>query len=561
MNFFLSQETSRKKTKILVFYFVVCVLILLAAVYLAIFGFGTYLAIQEVPLDWKVWWQPDFFIPTALVTLGFITCGSLYKVSSLAHGGGKKVAELVGGKLLPSNTKNLKERQLLNVVEEMSIASGTPVPSVYLLDESSINAFAAGFSPKDAVVGVTKGTIENLNRDELQGVIAHEFSHIFNGDMRLNIRLMGIVHGILIIALVGSLLMRTRGRRNPLPLLGLILLVIGYAGVFFGKLIKAAISREREFLADASAVQFTRNPDGIGGALKKIGSLAAGSRIQNPKAEEASHFYFANGLRPAFLNALATHPPLEERIKRIEPMFDGKFASPSKIRAEAPQGRINIDPQKVASRVGAMPPENLIYAAAMLSGFSETLQSKIHDPVGACNVIYALLAKEDFQGLKPEARLPLVELAIPALKSLSPSEYEAFRRRVKELSGADKKIDLFEFVLEQILIKNLDPHFGKTKKGGKEVSTMATVKKECEALLLAVEAFARHEKQNEINLDALSGALEKLSRARPKLKEEILKQLVAAIQSDGTVSFEEAEFLRGICMALELPLPPFVTEA
>jgi Zn-dependent protease with chaperone function len=235
----------------------------------------------------------------------------------------------MGARAINPNTTDPDERKLLNVVEEMAIASGVPVPQVYVMDEEDgINAFAAGHKPGDATVTVTRGCMKILTRDELQGVIGHEFSHLLNGDMRLNLRLMGIIFGILCLAIIGRVLLQTgRGReKNPLPLLGLALLVIGYIGVFFGRLIQAAVSRQREFLADASSVQFTRNPGGITGALKKIGGLGEnGSRLGHAHTEELSHMFFGNGVTAPFIGLLETHPPLAERIRAFDPAFDGKF--------------------------------------------------------------------------------------------------------------------------------------------------------------------------------------------------------------------------------------------
>ena len=288
-----------------------------------------------------------------------ILVGTLYKTWRLS-GGGHNVARLLGGRPVDPNTSDAQERRVLNIVEEMAIASGLPVPTVYLLDnEEGINAFAAGFTPQDAVIGVTRGTIELLSRDELQGVIAHEFSHIFNGDMRLNLRLMGVLHGILVIALVGYFILRlsVRGassRRKGggaaaiIPMVGLALLVIGYVGVFFGRVIKSAVSRQREFLADASAVQFTRNPGGIGGALKKIGGLTEGSVVMSPNAEQVSHFFFSDGkfgkVRRAFsgvtpFNFLATHPSLRDRIRRIEPSWNGRYPETVEPTQPEPESR------------------------------------------------------------------------------------------------------------------------------------------------------------------------------------------------------------------------------
>ena len=328
MDFFQSQEAARRKTSTLIVYFVLAVLAMIASVYLA--GVAIVFATGDMPLE--KCWNPRFFCVVSLFTLGVVLCGSLYKIATL-RGGGESVARMLGGRLLEPARATPPELRLLNVVEEMAIASGTPVPPVYLMEEPGINAFAAGFTPADAVVGVTRGAVERLSRDQLQGVIAHEFSHILNGDMRLNIRLMGFIFGILCLSLFGRILMRTRGKKNPLPLFGIALFIVGSLGVFFGKLIKSAVSRQREFLADASAVQFTRNPDGIAGALKKIGGLALGSRLQSPEAESASHMFFANGLGRGFVALMATHPPLTERIRRIDPSFTGEFPKVSPLAA------------------------------------------------------------------------------------------------------------------------------------------------------------------------------------------------------------------------------------
>jgi len=277
-------------------------------------------------------------VATAIVILA----GSLYQVTALRFGGGTRVAESVGGRQISGDTGDPAERRLMNIVEEMAIASGTPVPPVYLMEESAINAFAAGYLPGDAVIGVTRGAIDNLNRDQLQGVVAHEFSHILNGDMRMNIRMIGILHGILLLGLIGHILLRSihfmgRGSRSSsdnkgsagiimaMVGSGLALIIIGSIGSFIGGLIKAAVSRQREYLADASAVQFTRNPSGIAGALKRIGGLSSHGRLEHPNAGIASHMYFAQGVYEGFTGLLATHPPLEKRIRAIEPSWDGGF--------------------------------------------------------------------------------------------------------------------------------------------------------------------------------------------------------------------------------------------
>ncbi|HHH14063.1 MAG TPA: hypothetical protein ENJ98_07480, partial [Thiolapillus brandeum] len=348
MDFFAAQDDARRKTRWLIVLFVLAILSLVVLTNLFIMLFAEYSTDYYVQghtptTFWERFdWERFFWIGLGVTAV--ILLGSFIRTLSL-RGGGRVVAEMMGARLVSGNPRDPLERRLLNVVEEMAIASGTPVPQVYVMDqEEGINAFAAGFGTGDAVIAVTRGTLEKLNRAELQGVVAHEFSHIVNGDMRLNIRLIGILFGILMVALIGRLLLRwgaiashSRSRDSnggvPLVVLGLGLLVLGYVGVFFGNLIKASVSRQREYLADASAVQFTREPQGIAGALKKIGGDAQGSLIRHPDAEELSHAYFSEGIHYLFgLNGLfATHPPLEKRILRVDPGWDGEFIVPRPV--------------------------------------------------------------------------------------------------------------------------------------------------------------------------------------------------------------------------------------
>ena len=298
---------------------------------------------QEVPpLEL---WQPKMVVEVTLATLAIIGIASLYKWSEFSRGG-SAVAESVGGRMVDPKTTDALEHRLVNVVEEMAIASGVHMPAVYVIDdEPGINAFAAGLTSNDAVVTVTRGTIEKLSRDELQGVIGHEFSHILNGDMKINVRLSALIFGILVIGLSGrAILWSLRGMRFSsgrdkngggiviaVALIGVAFMILGYIGYFFGRLIQAAVSRQREFLADASSVQFTRNPDGITGALKKIGGYALGSSMQTHKAADIGHFFFAQAFESNFGGLWATHPPLDARIKAIEPKFDGKYFEPPTI--------------------------------------------------------------------------------------------------------------------------------------------------------------------------------------------------------------------------------------
>jgi len=431
-----------------------------------------------------IYFRPGLLIAVTLITILVVGLGSLWKTLAL-RAGGRTVAESLDGQLLSPGSGDIAERRLLNVVEEMAIASGTPVPPVYVMqEEMGINAFAAGFGPDDAVIGVTRGCMEKLTRDQLQGVIAHEFSHILNGDMRLNIRLMGILHGILVIGLIGGVLLRVgsyssmsrrRSKDNggaKIALVGLAIFIIGYVGFFFGKLIKAAVSRQREYLADASAVQFTRNPDGIAGALKAIGGYAGHGTLQSSQAESCSHMFFSHGKKKSFIefNSLATHPPLHDRIQRIDPSFDGSFPeidedhsgvgdseksvgfAGSKKRSRSvspPQPKAAaVTPEQLTASIGTIDPSRLSYARELVAGLPEALRDAAREPYSARALVYALLldtdhevrskqldhlavsAEEGMHAATQElqqvlsqvgrsARLPLADLAMPALRQLA----------------------------------------------------------------------------------------------------------------------------------------------
>jgi Zn-dependent protease with chaperone function len=518
MDFFARQDRARRNTKVLVFYFAMAVAMIIASVYLAcllvFFGLGKHPGAHG-PEPAIVLWNAQLFGIVVLGTLSVIAGGSLYKTAALS-GGGLAVAQSLGGRLISTDTQDFEERKLLNVVEEMAIASGIPAPPVYVMDEEEgINALAAGYTPNDAVIGVTRGCIKRLSRDELQGVVGHEFSHILNGDMRLNLRLMGLIFGILCLATLGRILLHTRGRKNPLPILGLALILIGALGVFFGRLIQAAVSRQREFLADASAVQFTRNPLGLSSALQKIGGLPNGSRLQSDQAVDASHLFFGSVLRFSLFGILSTHPRLEDRIRAIDPSWDGKFPrgtlpqddfprmadaasavpidSDSAIRQRRrgdPSGLIStvVNAASILPQLGNPNSLHLRYAVEMRQSFPEAVRRAAHEPGSTTALIYALLISTDesirtsqlqqlatcvtpeiYQrtlALLPEVgviaqrvRLPLVSLSLPALRRLSQEEFQHFTSQLQWIIESDQQIDLFEFVLLKIMRRHLNPQY------------------------------------------------------------------------------------------------------
>lgn len=558
MNFFESQDRSRKNTVQLVCLFVIAVIILIIMTNFMMMGVFGYINSEQLQdgrgllqqIDWPV------FVAVSTGVCIVVLVGSLYKIMTLS-GGGKIVAESLGGKLIPQNTDDLSQRKLLNVVEEMAIASGTPAPPVYvLIDEPGINAFAAGFSPRDAVIGITQGATEILNRDQLQGIVAHEFSHIFNGDMRLNIHLIGVLHGILMIGNIGYYIMRSMPRSRGggksskgaggIMLLGIGLMVIGYAGTFFGSLIKAAVSRQREYLADASAVQFTRNPDGIGGALKKIGERKDGSTLENSSASEISHAFFAKGISGFMQSLSATHPPLIKRIQRIDPHWDGVFASSGQTNVsrddDAVVKRETLNRQELAKKIatvvtstaitnvapiidqiGNPSQETINYARALISELPKIIIEAARDPYGARAVVYSLLLDPEphirdqqlkylqahadldvlalMRKLLPELgdlhikfRLPLIDMTIPALKQLSTCQYKSFRIILAELIKMDAKVNLMEWSLRKTLFSHLDKQFFKMIGTRARFSNVNKLKNETK-LVLSAMAYAGHKNQ------------------------------------------------------------------
>lgn len=660
MDFFEHQDRARTSSSWLVFYFFLAVILTTLTLYVAVaafffrFQFGTDGALAL--------WNTEVFLMVAVPTLLVIGAGSLYKISVLSRGG-SAVAESLGGRPIEPNTSDADERRVLNVVEEMSIASGIPVPTVYLLDnERSINAFAAGFTPSDAVIGVTRGAVKLLSRDELQGVIAHEFSHVFNGDMRLNMRLMGVLHGILLLALIGYAILRRghvalrRREAGPALFLALALLIVGSIGFFFGRLIQAAVSRQREFLADASAVQFTRNSAGIAGALKKIGGLVEGSRLQSPKGLAVSHMLFSNGLHRVtrrrdtdsspmegsarFLDRsslLSTHPPLAERIRRIDPSFDGMFPVvkvPETDRVPAPQTETEmpsqgqtadvttqpavsappsfaVDPEGLAKVFGNPSGQHVAYAAGLLAMLPGALRSRTQEPSDARAVILALLLGSDsavrqaqFRTLSKatdpflaqatldvsselskvlvNARIPLIDLCLPALRKMSAPQYEEFTSLVDDLIHADHRTELFEFTLSHILRRHLDPHFGNVRSPAVHYRSLDIAKTECELLLSSLahaghsdetaarEAFhpaaaelgqvsdLRFRPRGECGLRSVRVALEKLTLTSHAVRRAVLRAAAASVSHDNHVTVKEGELLRAIADALECPLPPLI---
>ncbi|GAA5189748.1 M48 family metallopeptidase [Ferrimonas gelatinilytica] len=464
MDFFAQQDQARRRTWHLILLFILAVtaiVIVINAVVASVLMPATPQS-QADPLNAVIdGMLSDRGAAITAAVVAVILLVSLFKWAAL-RGGGSRIAESLGGRRIPPNTEDPDEKRLRNVVEEMALASGLPVPRVYLLDnEAGINAFAAGHGPADAVIGVTRGCLEQMDRDQLQGVIAHEFSHILNGDMRLNLRLIAVLAGILFLSQIGELVVHgSRGRSkesNQAAIIGLALLLLGWIGTTFGRMIQSAVSRQREYLADASAVQYTRNPTGIAEALKLIGAHQSGSRVDHPKASETSHLFFG-AYRP-LRGLFATHPPLEKRIRAIEPGWDGQYAPTvnamqrrlaRRQSLEAAGGEGRSPSPSALSGSGASHP---LQAAALLAALPDALQSDSHEPEGARELALALmwpdseshsipeLAPAVMQGilkrrdavrtLSKLQQLQLLQLSMPALMELSEPQRRLLMQQVE----------------------------------------------------------------------------------------------------------------------------------
>ena len=655
MDFFEAQALAKKRSSRLVLLFALAVLGTIIAGYAAAMAlFGQFeIHGEELRYDSGVpnrYWNPVIFAWVAGGTIVIVGLASLFKWMQMRNGGAD-IAEMVGGRRVAPNTTDLDERRLLNVVEEMAIASGVPVPAVFILEkEPGINAFAAGLTTADAVVAVTQGTLQKLNRDELQGVIAHEFSHILNGDMRLNVKLSAIVFGILFLGLIGRGLLYSlsrgrvrsgggggKGKGNGVVVLlavGLALMIVGYVGYFFGRLIQAAVSRQREFLADASAVQFTRNPDGIAGVLKKIGGYTLGSRMIGTHAGEIGHFFFAQGFRSHFGGAWATHPPLPERIRAVDPRWDGQFFKPEEVVdvktksfAETglggapkpttpapgfpfplpvpglppPLGRIPFAPAAAIADIATLSAAHFDRAQTLLDSIPAALRDATHDAERAPALVYSLLmtatkAREliathdtpvaadhaeqlqpHIAALAPSAKLPLLQLAFPALTTLDHSARARFVTTLDELVHADTMVTPFEFALQKMLLHQLklagapqarvDFHSFQAVADDIAVVLSTLARTGAADEKNAVAAFAQGLRELPLlkdtlalkpattDLDALDRALDRLAISSLPIKKRLLLAAASVIGTDGTITVSEGELFRAIAITLDCPMP------
>ncbi len=607
IDFFASQHAARRRSALLVVSFGLALLLVVALVYLALLVPANLLS-HAPPGSWS----PGLLLGAAAGVTALTGVGSVYHLVTLSRDGGEAVARMMGGTPLDRGSAAGAERQLWNVVEEMAIASGLPVPRLFVLErEQGINALAAGLSPGRAVIAVTRGALDKLSRDELQGVVAHELSHVLNSDMKLNLRLMGLVGGLTILSLIGRVVLdgALRGGRTDREaeqprfiafVFGLLVSVAGWVGEMGGQLVRLAVSREREYLADAAAVQFTRNPDGLAGALRKV--AREGSMLSAPAALEASHFLFANGVSGVLERWFAPHPPLEERIRRLEP---GGAAEQVAAATAAPS--LARTPREVVARVGALRPAPLLRASRILSELPPELVAAAREPFAARALVCGLLLAPDpaqreaelgrvalppgalgeLRRLLPaldrvgrERRVALLDLALPALDALSAPQLAALRAELHELADAHGRLTVFEWALQRAVVRRIERRLS----GGRTAVRYRAVEQvevEClEILSLLARAGARDAAAAQAALEAGAAelgvrgrwtllpaarlgaasadrALAALDEAAPDVKQRVLRGCVACAVADARVTSDEAGVLRAISSSLGCPMPPF----
>lgn len=656
MDFFEHQDRARQKTGQLIVLFLLGIVATLAAVNLVCFlGFWLFYSPEVTPYAisaeqmpsllkglfgerklqgvleqdglltvWLAWWQSNLNWQVNVGVLSVVLIGTAFRYLELA-GGGRRVAEWAGAKPADMTSRDPKVRELINVCEEMAIAAGMPVPELFIMErELNINAFVAGYSPDEAVLVITRGALDTLSRDQLQGVVGHEYSHILNGDMRLNVRLMAMLAGLVMIGQIGRFLISSsfshrsyhshrRDSRFSIAsfALGLVLAGVGYIGVLIGRMIKAAVSRQREYLADASSVQFTRNPDGLAGALYAIKQRSEGSMLHHRHAEDMSHFCF--GETVALSDRLATHPPVLERIRRISPHFVAK-ARTRERHTEAPEASVArsapdafqtaLAASGVAAMVGQVTPDHVSYAQKLYRHIPEQMKNWVHQSAGARAYMYCqvLLGSEEskrqslLDSLKREdpgvietlqkmwpyvremdeqLRLPLVELLIPTLKRLTETDRVILMDRLDRLIHMDGRIDFSEWVIVSLiklrlhpknrapdrkLLSNLTKFKGALKilfgvfvnlSQDRNAATKA-YQNVCEQMNIGVDAVPS---LDSIGFERLDQALELLDSVSFLWRKVILQGCADIIQADGNVGFREYEALRIVAECMDSPLP------
>ncbi|MBU2709098.1 M48 family metalloprotease [Zooshikella marina] len=607
MNFFQWQRDAKRKTQRLLLLMFITIILLSIGIYFLIFfvfwfAADTQLMHVQGGMPWFFSWE--FYLLCLVVVAAVIAVGSMTKLHKLSAGG-FTVAESLGGRLVTANTEDFYEKRLLNVVEEMAIASGCGVPDVYLLEnERGINAFAAGYELDDAIIGVTKGCIHNLTRDELEGVIAHEFSHIIHGDMRLNIRLIGVVFGITMISEFGEHLLYARDDRNRSWLLGGGLLLLGFMGMLAASWIKSSICRTREYLADASALQYTRNPDGISNALKRIGGSQVGTLLNAQRASEVTHMTFGRCTSRFATETFASHPPLEDRIRKLEPKWDGTFLSPLKTMTDQPETETSPSESVLAvndtvmlavskqqptlpfkdkaqfkqtvMQVGVIKQDHLAYAKTLLKSPPMPVITAIHDPLQVHLVMMALLFDQDedeqikqlaiitkaysdnttavavqqmatyLVSFSSQDLLALLEIAKPVLKLMSLMQRTQLNNCLFALAKADGKLCLFEWAL-LAMVKHYDNKWSETYRAGslKKSVDLAMVAEDIQIIIAAICQISQMPKPQQ--LTCFAAAMQQLSLQGEIPSTLSFGRLYKALQQCTQLKLDDKESLIETC--------------
>ncbi|MDG1838444.1 MAG: M48 family metallopeptidase [Phycisphaerales bacterium] len=626
MNFFEAQDKAHKRTGMLVgalgigligmtvgLYFITMLAVQIAGMYeqaqdrdAAQRGESTRPSEIKQWLEGEVgsWWDFDLALVTFGIMIVLVGGGFLFRYLQL-RSGGEVVAEMLGGVRIEPDTSNPDERRALNVVEEMAIASGIPVPPVFAIPSDSINAFAAGHTVDQAAIGLTKGCIE-MPRDELQGVVAHEFSHIFNGDMRLNLRLVAVINGVMVLGIAGLFLIRVvaysmlfggggrsgkdkNGMAIALAIIvfGALVAAVGFLGTLMARLIQAAISRQREYLADASAVQFTRNADGIAGALRRISGSTKKAKFA-AEASQFNHMFFSQAMNAAF----ATHPPLTDRIKRIAGSTTGPdmntapreaVAAPgatASMQPEVSRAGLGIAAGAVAiagmrnsiAHAGEIGAISMDWTRSILESIPDELRIAARTPRSARALIAAMLMDEGgtddealasqraamqrllptaevqnaeilrplLQKLQPAARVPLLDLTSPAMQALSPTQAAELQQLVEALVAADKHVSRFEWIVAILVDAMLD------RSGKASHRTAGTIKSIVPAVrsILSVTATAGTDNRDEA-IAAVATACQGLGIQPPErgLESVSIKSINAAVHDLRTLAFAERKRL------------------
>lgn len=626
MNFFEHQDRANKKTGRLIFFFFVGLFLTLVAVNAVVYG-AIYFISLDSPILLELLEEPLWIHISAFFIL-IMALGTLIKMVQISSGG-LSIARMVGARSLNDGLHSFEEKRFINIVEEMAIASGTPVPQLFVMDDEAINAFVAGTKMDDTVMVVTTGALTALNREELQAVVGHEFSHILNGDMKISLKLIGVLGGILMIGKVGQVLIRMRPARSSssrgngvlvIIMIGFGLLIVGSIGLFFGRLMKAAVSRQRELLADASSVQFTRNPRGLASAFRVMQMHEAGTHLQTNNAEDVSHMCFGPSQWFMFSGLLGTHPPLEERIKAIDPHDQygilPRQSQPTTEPTPAKQTGLNdllplaagavlqVTPEAIASSIASPSDDHIAYAIAIAAAIPEPLREVArqkeqvealivamlclnHEEDGSTDAIWkAKLSLEQYKQVvaitehlrttEVASLLPLFELSVGTFNRLTEQEKQAIYNKglelLEQIDARPVHFALLTILHNQIKANQVKkPTINKLDKVLKEITYILTILLSCSSQSYEQQKACfkqemgkltsrniAYPKLENFRYETMIKMLSTLNQVTPLGKEQIIKACIRCVMHDGKIVVAEGELLRAICEALNCPIPPII---